>query len=323
MRPMKSIFCAAAVAAVVVCGAMGPWGCGNSLQSAFVPAARFPAAYAQALCTSLQHCCNENLVHFDYNACTSGWKNAIQARFDDPNSSANANYDPKAATSCVQLVQGAQGVTCAPEPASISDARDTCQQIFAGKKPPGSACVTTAECAPVDGAIVTCSPLPPGADGGGQLPLSVPMSEPVCVAVPLPTDGAPCTVTPAHGCEGDPTLFCDPIVLTCKARSDVAGPCNAATPESCLPTAFCIASGPNAGICAAVLPQGSACDNSGQCDPTSSCDTGGTKTCVPRKQPGSQCTANSDCATGACDSVQKICLKNVIATTNACTGVAQ
>src|ERR1700733_9915589 len=202
MRLKKPILCAAVVAAVVVFGAMGPFGCGDSLQSTFIPASRFPAAYAQALCTSLQHCCDENLVHFDYNACTAGWKNAIQSRFDDPASSANANYDPKAATSCVNLVQGAQPVTCAPEPSSISDARDTCQQIFAGKKPPGAACVTTAECAPVADSIVTCSPRPPGAAGGGQPPWSVPMSEPVCVALPLPTAGAPCTLSPAHGCEG-------------------------------------------------------------------------------------------------------------------------
>jgi hypothetical protein len=291
----------------------------TAVRRIYVPADRFPSAYAEALCTSLQHCCAENTVTFDYNSCTAGWKGLIQLRFNDPNSAALANYDTKAASDCVARVHDARGVSCAPEPNSISDARNTCQLIFTGKKAPGAACTTSAECAPQDGAVVTCSSLPPGADGGGQLPLAHPLGEPVCVATPLPVQGAPCTITPPNGCQGDPALFCDPSALTCLPKGDVGGPC-VPQADSCLPGAYCISGGPNNAICGAVLPIGSPCKTSIECDPSASCDAG-SKTCVARKPPGSACAADGDCATGLCDTVAKKCLKNVIATTNACTGV--
>lgn len=321
MRFSKSTACAFALAAAAAFVAIAPAGCGSSLTSIYIPADRFPASYAEALCASLQHCCAENATTFDYKACTAGWKSLIQQRFSDPNSSALANYDAKAATTCVAQVRDAKSKSCSTEPGSISAARETCQLIFTGKKPPGAACSTSAECAPQDGAVVSCSPLPAGVDGGGQLPLSQPLGAPICVAVPVPAEGAPCTLTPPHGCAGGQDLFCEPGSLTCKPAQDIGGPCLPTVPGSCLPTGFCVASGPSASLCAAVLPQGSACADSTQCDASSMCDTAGTKTCVPRSAPGTACATGSDCATGLCDSVAKKCLKNVIATTNACTGV--
>jgi len=321
MRFSKPTACALAFAAVAATVAAAPAGCGNSLASIYIPADRFPAAYAEALCTSLQHCCDENAVSFNYNTCTAGWKSLIGQRFSDPNSAALANYDPKAATTCVAQVRDARATSCAPEPGSISAARDTCQQIFTGKKPPGAACNSSAECAPQDGALVSCSPLPAGADGGGQLPLALPLGEPICVAVAVPQQGAPCTVNPPHGCEGGDKLYCEPGGLTCQPQSDVGGPCAPAVPASCLPTGYCVASGPSASLCAAVLPQGSGCTDSTQCDTSSVCDLKATKTCVPRGATGTSCQVGTDCASGSCDAVAKKCLKNVIATTNACTGV--
>jgi hypothetical protein len=318
MRFSKSTACALAFAAAAAFVATAPAGCGTSLASIYIPADRFPASYAEALCTSLHHCCDENGVTFDYNACTAGWRSLIQQRFALP--SALANYDPKAATDCVALVRDANATSCAPEPGSISAARDTCQQIFVGKKPPGAACTTSSECAPQMGSLVSCSSSVQGVDGGGQLPLSHPLGEPVCVAVPVPQPGAPCTLNPPQGCVGGDKLFCEPGSLTCFPQADVGGGCSPAIPDSCLPTAYCVASGPSASLCAAVLAPGSACTDTTQCDGSSFCDTKGTKTCVARNAPGTACTNGTDCATGVCDVATKKCLKNVIATTAACTG---
>jgi hypothetical protein len=300
-----------------------------SQKSAYIPADRFPAAYAQALCTSLQHCCDENQVSFNYNACTSGWKGIVQKFFSDPNLAASINYDPKAATNCVNLVKSAEGVSCAPVPGSISDARAVCQTIFTGKKPPGAECTISAECAPIEGSTVRCIPLV-GGDAGGQLPLAragleleaVPLGAPVCVAIPSAQAGAPCSVTdagaPKGGCNGDPATFCDPADATCKPRADVGGPCSPLVVDSCKPGAFCVGA---QGLCAQALPPGSACTTSVQCDVTTTCDVTGSRTCVPRKPPGSACTADSDCSVDLCDPTLKKCLKNTIATTNACNGV--
>ncbi len=319
MRFSKSTACALALAAAAALVATAPTGCGTSLKSIYISADRFPSAYAEALCTSLQHCCAENTVRFDYNACTAGWNSLIRTRVVADNS-ALANYDAKAASDCIAQVRDAKTTSCAPEPGSISAARDRCQQIYSGKKPPGAACNSNAECAPVDGQVVSCSPLPPGSDGGGQLPLAQPFSEPVCVASPVPPQGAPCKVTPPHGCEGGMNLFCDPASLTCLPQQDVAGPCLASVPSSCLPTAYCVSSGPSAGLCAAVGSQGAPCASSVECDTSTLCDPG-TKTCVDKKISPAACADGSECKSGLCDPVAKICLKNVIATTNACTGV--
>ena len=322
MRLTKSTACALAFAVAAVGMAYGPTGCGSSLKSIYISADHFPSAYAEALCTSLQHCCDENRVSFNYNTCTAGWRALIQQRFSDPNAAALANYDPKAATDCVAQVHDARTVSCAPEPKSISAARDRCQQIFTGKKPPGAACTTTAECAPQDGTIVSCAPLVPGADGGGQLPLGLrPLGEPVCVATPIPEQGVPCTITPPRGCDANPGLFCDPGTLTCLPRADQGGPCLASVPASCLPGNYCVTSSLSGGLCAPALPVGSPCTTPQQCDTTSTCDLGATKTCIPKKAAGTSCATDAECATGLCDTVAKTCLKNVIATSDACNGV--
>jgi hypothetical protein len=324
MRLLPALTALVSVSAAI----LAPMACGNSLQSTFIPASRFPSAYAQALCTSLQHCCDENQVTFDYNQCTSGWKRNIEKIFGDPNLAAAINYDPKAATNCVQLVQAAEGASCAPVPGSISDARTVCQTIFSGKKPPGADCTIDAECAPVEGNVVRCIPAA-GDDAGGQLPLgraklglqTIPLGTPICVAIPIDQNGAPCSAPDGGaggGCNGDPASFCDPGSRVCVPRADVGGQCSPQVLDSCNPGAYCVK---GQGLCAQALPPGSQCQNAVECDVTSTCDITGTHTCMPRKQPYSACTVDSECSVNLCDPVAKKCLKNTIATTNACTGV--
>jgi hypothetical protein len=307
-------------------------GCDNNLKSTFVPAGRFPAAYAQALCTSLQHCCSENAVSYDYNACTAGWEASIATLLASP--TASGNYSPQFATQCVALVSAAAAASCQAVPGSLSAARDTCQLIFAGQTPLGGACTASSQCAPVDGGVVQCAAVPGDAGMGGQLPLSSPPSDaatfgtgadiPVCVLLTMPdAGGMPCALP---GVDGGPKtdvclasgLYCDPSSLTCVPFAQMGGTCDESSITSCAAGAYCLA-----GTCTPTLPPGSPCTDPAECDFTSVCDVAGSKTCILRLLPGAPCTADFQCSVGVCDATTRLCLTNAIATTAACNGVTQ
>jgi hypothetical protein len=314
MRFLVTLSCVLALLGGIVLGC-------DSLASVYVPAERFPAAYAQALCTSLEHCCAENAVTFNYNACTSGWQSALSNLLSSPD--AGGNYDPKAATACVQQVSAAASASCQPVPGSISDARAVCQGVFVGQTPTGSPCTSSAQCAPVDGSVVECAVV--AADAGiGQLPFSGQQGAgaqgvPVCVAIAMTDSGVGCT---PEG-EGGTTdrclaigMFCDPTSMTCQALNGMGGACDPSSVGSCAPGTYCAQ-----GTCTAALPPGSPCTSSAECDFTSRCDVSGTMTCISRKLPGQACTTGSECTVGVCDATTKLCLTNAIATTAACNGM--
>ena len=313
-------------------GGSAAWasGCnGNTLRQNVIPADRFPSAYAQALCTSLQHCCNENMVSYDYNACTAGWQAAIAAIVQNPDG--GGNYDPQLAAQCVQQVSAAAVVSCQPVPGSISAARATCQAIFQGEIPLGGACTSASQCAPVDGGTVTCAIVPLDASTA-QLPLAAQDAStgagganvPVCVAVmSIDAGGMPCTPL---GTDGGPKedvclnygLFCDPTSSTCLPFNPMGGACDPNTLTSCAPGAYCQA---DAGTCSPAQPAGSPCTDSIECDYTSQCDPG-SHTCVLRLLPGAACATDNQCSVSVCDPTTKQCLMNAIATTAACNGQA-
>jgi hypothetical protein len=315
MRLLGSLVCAFAVPGAVI------WGC-NSLQSVYVPEERFPAAYAQALCTSLQHCCAENRVAFSYDECTAGWEKDIANLLLSPD--AGGNYDPQVATQCVQLVSAAAAASCQPVAGSLSAARDVCQGVFVGQTPTGGSCTSSAQCAPVDGSTVECAIVPPDA-GVGQLPFSPDQGGaaiqgvPVCVALPLDSGTVSCTTGQEGGTTTDPCLaigmYCDPGSASCQPLNGMGGACDPSAIDSCAPGTFCMQ-----GTCVDALPVGSACTTSAECDYTSMCDLPGTMTCVLLKQPGQACTSGSECTVGVCDATTKLCLTNAIATTAACNG---
>ncbi len=289
--------------------------CSNDLESTYVSEDRFPAAYAQALCTSLQHCCTENAVPFDYDSCTSGWRAYVSATF----TSATVNYDPRAATTCVALLNSAESVSCAPAPGSISDARDTCQSIFQGTVQVGGACSSDSDCAVDDAGPVFCSATVAGSDAGGILPLDLPLLDGVCAVGALPMSGDPCAAGGTSPCGTDGTLYCDPTTAVCHSVGAVGGMCSAEVPGSCVTGAYCVATGPDANLCAAAQAVGSPCTDTSQCDPTSVCDAG-SMTCVARKGSGAACSSGDQCLSGACDATLKTCLVNTIATSAACIG---
>ncbi|HEY6461302.1 MAG TPA: hypothetical protein VIY73_14150, partial [Polyangiaceae bacterium] len=105
-------------AACAVSATVGQVGCSES--STFVTQDQFPSEYAQALCSSLTHCCAENGVSQDYDECTKGWESAVSALLNGPQSS--GNYDVTAATQCIQAVRDAAGASCQPVAGSLSAA---------------------------------------------------------------------------------------------------------------------------------------------------------------------------------------------------------
>ncbi len=289
-----------------------------------MPRGRFAAAYAQALCTSLAHCCAENAVPFTFDGCTTKARAVAEARLSDPIQ--GDNYDERIAGQCIRAVSGAETVACDPVPGSISDARTVCQRVFEGKKNIGEACRSSAECKPIEGQTVGCEGLPLTDPDAGLLPLSipallanpglrpldVPRSTPQCVAFPPVEAGARCS-TPALAalCEATGELVCDRVEGVCKERANAGDTC---TGETCKPGLVCVT-----GVCSPKVGTGEACvDNTGcaaslRCDPSS-------KTCVDRLRPTTSCSEDSDCSIGVCDVASRTCLKNAIATTQTCSG---
>ena len=308
---------AIALSLPIVLVVAGSNGCGSSPTRKVLEASSFANAYAQALCTSLQHCCSENLVAYDYNECTKGWQADIERRFL---STPDANYDGRIANDCIAQILSAQGASCEPTKGSVSDAKDLCISIFAGQKPIGAPCVTSSECAaPPDGRAI-CNTDPAAATDGGTLPLTVKiLAQPVCTLVSPPAVGEPCALQAGQigvaNCGAE--LFCDPGTLQCTVRAQDGEKC---VTNGCAAGSYCATLGGGGRVCASFALAGAACTANEQCDATTRCDLTGSKTCVLKKAAGEDCADNADCQIGTCDATSKKCLKNAFATTNACNG---
>jgi hypothetical protein len=301
-------------------------GCSSDIEpnGADMPRGRFASAYAQALCTSLAHCCSENAVPFTFGGCTTTARAVAEARLADPIQ--GGNYDGRLASQCVQAVSAAESVSCDPVPGSISDARTVCQKVFEGRKAIGESCKSSAECKPVEGQIVGCEGLPLTDPDAGLLPLSIPRllegsdlrpldaprSTPQCVSFPPMEPGARCS-TPALAalCEITGELACDRVEGICKDRANAGDPCNG---DGCKAGLVC-----SAGICSPKVGVGDACADNAGCAALLRCDTT-TKKCVDRLRPSTACANDSDCSIGVCDAASRTCLKNAIATTKTCSG---
>jgi hypothetical protein len=322
--------------AVVVTATLGvlAWqvACGPDLT--YVSKDQFAGEYAAALCSSLQGCCSENGVSYDYAQCQAGWKSAIENLLYGPNSS--GNYSTTLGTSCVQQVRAAQGASCQPVPGSLSAARDTCQAAVAGNTPQGAPCTSSAQCAPVEGGIVACA-IPAGSDdaGGGELPLSAPgvtlqdltlQDVAVCVvSIPPAIDAGmvsptPCTINAAAGTDTCTSTggYCDPKALTCSPAAAKGGACDPSVVASCQAGNYC-----SGGMCVPAGPIGTPCTAPAMCDSTGFCDVTGSHTCTAILGSGMSCTSSAQCTIGVCDATTHNCLTNAIATTAACTGAVK
>lgn len=324
-------FSALALASIAGAVAIAAAGCN---QPSYVTRDRFSQDYSQALCTALQPCCAQNQVSFDYATCTKGWKATVDGLL-----ASTPNYDVASATQCVQKVRAAAGASCQGGPGTLTDARTTCQQIFAGQTPPGGPCTSSAQCQQMAGSIVVCAvqqaEAGAGSGSGGQLPLAEPDPRLVPLDVPVSLDDSPVCVVETPGDAGMPACtsdveagtdscqmagtYCDPMMHVCLPTGAAGAPCDPAVVSSCQPGNYCVRGGMANGTCAAANPAGSPCTSDVQCNATSLCSTT-SHTCVGREQPGQSCTSGSQCSIGVCDTTTHKCLANPLGTTQACSG---
>ena len=258
---MRAIFPAVAVAAIF---GVVAWQVGCGPDNGYVSEDKFAQEYAEALCTSLQPCCSENAVSFNYSACETGWRAAIENLVYGPTSA--GNYNATLATKCIAEVRAAQNGGCQPVPGSLSAARDDCQAVFAGITPLGAPCTSAAQCAPMDGSIISCAApsggSAEGGGGGGELPLAAPgvslqnltlspEDVPVCVAE-VPPDGGtammtgpPCSIQAEAGTDTCTAMgmYCDPKMLTCTGQAPAGGACDPSVVASCQSGNYCTPAG--------------------------------------------------------------------------------
>lgn len=303
--------------------------CSTKIDNTYLPVGRFSKAYAQALCGSLHHCCNQNQVAFSDTECTAGWKAVVDKILSDPYLA--ANYNDQAGTECVNEVIAAAGTTCDPLPGSISAARDACQAVFIGRKLVGELCSSPLECAPVPDNVVTCQGFPLANPNKGLLPLSTSVganarqpgaselhlatipSQRTCIAYPSSGSDTSCATADLKAiCEQSASNFCDPADFTCKTRGDLGSECT--TSLGCKAGLFCTQL-----ACSPGLTAGGACTSTLDCSDFYYCDSA-SKTCTDKKRPGDACSVDEQCTVGVCDLQSKKCLANGIATTEACNG---
>lgn len=257
-----AVFVATACAVSVTAGQVG---C-NPPAKGYVTRDQFAGQYAQALCSSLAHCCAENGVSQDYASCTKGWQAAVNQLLNGTGST--GNYDITSGTNCINEVNAAASQSCQPVPGSLSAARPTCQAVFAGQVPLGAPCTAAGQCAPSDAGQVICAIVPGDggaseAGGGGQLPLANPsvtiqgagisiQDVPVCVLV-APGEGGtaatPCVIDMTAGTDTCTSLgmYCNPGTLTCQPMGVAGKGCNPFVVASCAPGNFCASASAGAG----------------------------------------------------------------------------
>lgn len=302
--------------------------CSNNIDSPFIPVGRFSKAYAQALCGSLHHCCNQNQVSYTDTECTAGWKAVVDKILTDQYLA--GNYSEQLGTACVNEVIAASGTTCDPLPGSISAARDACQLVFHGRKQVGELCSSPLECAPVVDSIVTCQGFPianpnkgllplsvsGGASaqrGAGELHLAVIPSQRTCVAYATDSAATSCATADLKSiCEQNADHFCDSADQVCKLRGDLGSECTASL--GCKAGLFCTSL-----VCSPGLTAGGPCAATTDCSDFYYCDTA-SKTCTDKKRPGEACAIDEQCTVGVCDLQTKKCLANGVATSEACNG---
>ena len=170
---------------------------------------------------------------------------------------------------------------------------EICKKAFAqnttstGKKQPGEACSTGADCAASSMGDVTC-------DKVCQVATHAKLGE-ACVGTVyakskvLDGGASGATLPLCHRSEG---VTCEGSV--CTKLGDAGEAC--ASDSTCLDALYC-----SSGKCTQRRPSGSPCAaNPSACDATSYCDTFGEKVCKALIAEGEKCDTNDQCTTGYC-----------------------
>lgn len=279
------------------------------------PAASFALTFAHAVCDDLAGCCHLNGFPFDAASCLTTAEAQAHTVLIDPALTAGATYDPSAASLCLSDVAAASRACNDALPtnawAASSVIATNCTKVYAGTKAPGETCSSDYECAPGPaGSAVSCVGwLAENAEGVTT------SAGHICQVVVPGTVGATCgsSISPPPSTIAD----CDSAGLTCswegscQPRLAVGERCVGAS--DCVATAWC-----SAGVCAAQLGEGMACDPyAGACATGLYCSAT-SSTCVRLGGAGTSCSADVECD-GMCDP-SGTCSTSSIASATSCGG---
>ncbi|HYQ00491.1 MAG TPA: hypothetical protein VER96_17560 [Polyangiaceae bacterium] len=274
------------IATLVVLAAPG---CGSS--TATGPSADLVTLRDQllhAVCDNMGACCSAAAIHFDQATCQLN----AAARIDfllSPGKYPGVEYDSGAGARCVAAYESLLE-TCSP---ITVEALNACATLFTGTIPLGSACSSTAQCAPVSpGEGVYCT----SRDGGPT----------VCTAFPTAHAqlGARCGGTcdnPDHCssssantiCFLEDGLECDPLTSKCKKPAALGEECGPGQSQ-CAIDAFCN----ERYVCEAPRASGSCQSSEVKCSTASYCKSG---QCSPKEVDGTPCIYPEECGSSYCD----------------------
>src|SRR5260370_24638165 len=205
--------------------------------------------FVKATCDAIGACCASASLPFARDQCESSMTREAQHLLTDTN--ASRVYDGAGAARCIDRATMLLSL-CATSTLIADQMKHSCEEVYAGTVAVGGACQSTKDCAQ-------------GSQGPAQCDvdattMGTPL--PMCVVDPPGQLGEPCLgPAPIDPNVHFPHLTCaDGLYCgtsgTCQSRVAVGGAC--IHDDECIAT-WCDTTSPTSGMCAARLPNGSAC----------------------------------------------------------------
>jgi hypothetical protein len=272
----------------------------------------FPARFAEALCSNIGPCCQQEAHPHDVTTCYARAEAPIRSEVMRVQTEGRP-YDAAAARSCVDTMTFLAR-SCYYDGASTLF-EDACEPVFRGNLPEGAPCTFAEECTSgggcgsPDGGPNTCQRTigPKRANAGDS-----------CVTTCMrsaTSGGIDCTVpgpdapTPGDQCYVEDGLFCESSTYLCTPTPLLGQACMG---SPCRGEAYC-----ESGACVPKRTSGPCSDWGETCASTAYCDRE-TWQCQPRKALGETCSGSVQCASS--DRCSMTCRRVTVASPSACMG---
>jgi hypothetical protein len=252
-----------------------------------------PAASVDAFCTYAARCGQMP----DVASCKAASDTDFGQRLADV-TAGRIKYDGKAAAACFDAMRSA---SCNYSDPFNAGEPQICKDALKGTVADSGPCYSGSECASGN-----------GCGGGGCSGGSA-----CCPGKCNPSSSSAAAIAIGGDCSGSGAVcvagaFCQyGTTSTCTAKAAAGQSCDTSSPSSsCADGAYCVANGPNTGICGKLPADGQACYPTGMGDACDSmldyCDSATLK-CVPKIAVGGDCSGGASCvgyadcdATGHC-----------------------
>ena len=259
-----------------------------------------PAAATDAFCTYAARCGEMP----DVASCKAAAGTDMGQRLADV-TAGRIKYDGKAAAACLDAMRSA---SCSASDPFSQDEPQACKDALKGTVADSGLCYSGSECASGNG----CSG--GGCSGGSAC----------CPGKCNPSPSSGAAIAIGGDCSGLGAVcvsgaFCSyGLTEICTAKAAAGQSCDTSYAGiSCVDGAYCVANGPNTGICGKLPADGQACYPTGNGDACDSmldyCDSTSLK-CVPKIAVGGDCSTGATCvgyatcdATGHCVSRPRAC----------------